>query len=89
MNTVIIDCSPICDRNSFHDVFASALSFPAWYGRNLDALHDLLTAISVETTLRLIRWADAQAALAGYGNAAKKVLTHASDCNPNLTIEYC
>ena len=89
MNTVIIDCSAIRDRNSFHDVFAGAPSFPAWYGRNLDALHDLLTAISIETTLRLVCWDHAQTALAGYGNAAKKVLTHASACNPNLTIEYC
>ena len=31
------------ERNAAHEYLAARLSFPAWYGRNLDALYDLLT----------------------------------------------
>ena len=33
----------IHDWDSFHDVFATTLGFPAFFGRNLDALIDCLT----------------------------------------------
>lgn len=89
MKTVTIDCSPMADRNAFHDVFADALSFPDWYGRNLDALHDLLTAISEETTLQLLHWGAAENALGNYALAAKRAMTHAAGKNPNLTVEFC
>ncbi len=31
-------------RDNAHDHLAEQLAFPGWYGRNLDALYDLLTA---------------------------------------------
>lgn len=33
----------ILDRGDLHTKFAEAFAFPAWYGRNLDALYDCLT----------------------------------------------
>ena len=42
---VVIDLSHADTRDSFHDAFVQALSLPDWYGRNLDALHDALTAL--------------------------------------------
>jgi hypothetical protein len=40
---VKIDGSAIRDWETFHDVFAAALGFPGFYGRNLDAWIDCLT----------------------------------------------
>ena len=40
---VRIDATEITDTNSFHTVFASALGFPEFYGRNMDAWIDCLT----------------------------------------------
>lgn len=38
-----LDGSRIKDLEDLHDVLAECFSFPAYYGRNLDALWDLLT----------------------------------------------
>ena len=40
---VSIDAARISDDATFHEVFAEALGFPAWYGRNFDAWIDLMT----------------------------------------------
>lgn len=41
--TVTIECSLITDWDSFHDVFAEALGFPNYYGRNGSAWIDCMT----------------------------------------------
>ena len=43
MEEIIIDCSPIRTKDDLHRMFRDALSFPDWYGNNLDALYDCLT----------------------------------------------
>ncbi len=43
MPIVDIPVWQIHDWDSFHDVFATALGFPEFYGRNLDAWIDCLT----------------------------------------------
>lgn len=81
---VTIDCAPIGSREDFHRIFAEALSFPAWYGSNLDALHDLLTSLS--GTIRLENWELAEEALGKYGASAKKVILHAALENEKLLV---
>lgn len=43
--TVKVDCSLIRDWPSFHEVFANALGFPPFYGRNMDAWIDCMTSL--------------------------------------------
>ncbi|MCC8679998.1 barstar family protein [Xanthomonas vesicatoria] len=38
-----IDASNIVDADSFHSVFAAAMGFPAFYGRNMNAWIDCLS----------------------------------------------
>jgi len=45
MAVVRIDCDRIIDWESFHDVFAEALGFPGFYGRNMNAWIDCLTSL--------------------------------------------
>ena len=40
---VRLDAGRITDWDSFHDVFAEAFGFPAFYGRNLDAWVDCMS----------------------------------------------
>jgi hypothetical protein len=41
------DCTTWFSRDSMHSDFQSTLSFPGYYGRNLDALWDCLSAMSI------------------------------------------
>ena len=43
MPLVRIDARTIRDWNTFHDVFAEALGFPGFYGRNMDAWIDCMS----------------------------------------------
>jgi hypothetical protein len=42
---VALDCRSIRDRETFHSVFAEAMGFPDFYGRNMDAWIDCFTNV--------------------------------------------
>ena len=84
MNEIIIDCTAVHGRSDLHQVFAEALSFPEYYGKNLDALYDCLTAIS--GTIRMTNWE--QNGMGVYARAVRKVLETAAAHNPQLTIFF-
>ena len=84
MKEVTIDCSQIRTKDDLHRIFRETLAFPEWYGNNLDALHDCLTAIS--GTVRLFDWETAQQNLGPYGAKATKVMTLAAFHNTALDL---
>ena len=89
MERVYIECGAVKSREDLHAALAKGLNFPAWYGNNLDALHDLLTDISADTRLILADWPAAETALGDYGSRVEKVLAISALENPRLTIEFC
>jgi ribonuclease inhibitor len=84
MEEKIIDCSRIHSKEDLHKLFRETLSFPEWYGNNLDALHDCLSEISGK--VRLIDWEIAQENLGTYGIRARKVITMAALDNTMLDL---
>lgn len=88
MKEITIDCRGFIPRSDLHDAFAKALSFPDWYGNNLDALHDQLTSIGEETRIELLCWADAEASLGRYALGAKRAILDAAEANPNLLVIF-
>ncbi len=56
MKEITIDCTAITSMAEIHDVLSRELSFPEWYGRNLDALHDCLTAVCEETSITFLHF---------------------------------
>lgn len=84
MEERVIDCTEIRSREDLHEVFARELHFPAWYGRNLDALHDCLTELT--GTVRLLDWDVAEHNLGKYGLAAKKAIAAAAFENEKLDL---
>ena len=82
MEERIIDCSSICTKEDLHRIFRETLSFPDWYGSNLDALYDCLTEMSGK--VRLLDWDIAEHNLGTYGVKAKKVIVAAALRNTAL-----
>ena len=50
---VLCDFARLGSAEAVYDHLSEELSFPAWFGRNLDALHDCLTDLSAPTRLIL------------------------------------
>lgn len=84
MEEKIIDCTQIKNKEDLHRFFRETLSFPQWYGNNLDALYDCLTEASGK--LRLLDWETAEINLGTYGMKAKKVISAAALHNDNLDL---
>lgn len=81
-----LDSSLMTNRDAVHDLIAEKLSFPAYYGRNLDALYDLLSAYPGELEIAVSNAADLVANLGSYGTALIKTFYDAAENNPNLRV---
>ena len=85
METVLLDCVQMTDREAAHNYLAQALNFPQWYGRNLDALYDLLTGWLGPVRLELVN-VQALEALGDYGRDLLNTLQEAASETPNLEL---
>lgn len=77
-----IDCAVVTDRKEFHRLLSQTLSFPEWYGNNLDALYDCLTDLREPVHLILENWDSLSPALRCF----RAVLEEAELENPCLVI---
>ena len=86
MKEIIIDGSAIFTSPDLHEALAAALSFPDYYGKNLDALYDCLTEIGEDIHLELRNWHQIESHLKDYSGKAVYVFHCAMDDNPHLTV---
>ena len=85
MKELLLDAETLYTREQLHDVLAKVCGFPADYGRNLDALYDLLTAYPA-ARLTLRRPEMLVAHLGNYGELVLRVLADAAAENPMFTL---
>ena len=88
MKYAIIDGSAVSSMAEIHRTLAEQLSLPEWYGNNLDALHDQLTAIGEPTLLQLLHWEDAESSLGRYAQGALRAIEDAVEENPYLNVIF-
>lgn len=84
--TVQLSGKQMSSRTALHDHLALMFQFPEYYGRNLDALYDLLTERDEETIIELTDQAVMLDALGSYGKRLTETLSQAADENPHLTF---
>lgn len=85
METIIIDGSKMSDRDAAYDYLTGQLGLPEPWGRNLDALFDVLTGFLTEPTRLEVRHRRALEESA-YGAALLKTLEDAAAENPALQV---
>ena len=86
MTHIVLDGSRVPDREGLHNLLAERLRLPDYYGRNLDALYDCLTAMR-EVTVLLRNAGDMTASLGDYGEKVLRVFRDAAAENPGFGFE--
>ena len=83
---VELDCSLMTGRSETHDYLKEKLFFPGYYGKNLDALYDLLTSAGEAMTIVLSNGKFVENNLGGYGSALLATIREAAEDNPNIEL---
>ena len=83
---IMLDGKAMVDRPAAHSHLAQRLDLPTYYGRNLDALYDVLTEIGTDTELILEDPASVVENLGKYGEALLSTMQEAAEANPHLII---
>ena len=81
MIEILLNGAEITDIAEVHALFAGPLSFPAWYGNNLDALFDCLGDVSVPVKITVRAPERLAEALSPKGEPLLELLRRAAEEN--------
>ena len=90
-NSYFVDLTGVENRTELHDKIEQELPVPHWYGRNLDALYDLLTEPGFggeNCTICFTGCSAAGEGMKGYLEAMKQMCRAAGEENAGLTVEF-
>lgn len=83
---VELDGRRMTDRGQAHDYLAEMLRFPGYYGRNLDALYDLLSETKEPLEITLTHCSELKEQLGNYGQMLLTTLQEAENDFLMLTV---
>ncbi len=83
---VEIDLTEVRSKEAFHDAIQENLDCPSYYGRNLDALYDVLTGYCEASVIDFVGYMDFSHDLPGYASAFKEMCLEAMAENHELEI---
>ena len=90
-NSYFVDLTGVENRTELHDRIEQELPVPDWYGRNLDALYDVLTEPGFgggRCTICFVGCAESADNMQRYLEAMKQMCRAAGEENPGLTVEF-
>ena len=88
MNRIILNGKRMITREVTHAYLKRKFDFPDYYGRNLDALWDLLSVWDKELLIVIINKAEIIENLNSYGNSLLKLFSELDDENRNISVRY-
>jgi len=88
MNKVILNGKRMITKEKTHAYLKRKFDFPDYYGRNLDALWDLLSVWDKELLIVIINKAEIIENLNSYGNSLLKLFSELDDENRNISVRY-
>ena len=77
------------DRQRTHEYLAGQLQFPDYYGKNLDALYDLLTERKESLEVRFFHSQEMKEQLGAYGSALLQTMQEAENDNLSFILTIC
>lgn len=83
---VTLSGNKMTSREVLHTYLAKKLAFPAYYGKNLDALHDCLTERSTPLHITVTYTERLKENLGDYGDTLLQVLQDAAEENELITV---
>lgn len=86
MKKIMLDFSEAENREQMHTLLEEAFGFPAWYGRNLDALYDCLTDIMEDTCAGFYGMPDGEEE--GYLQRIRRTCEEAEEENRHLCFFF-
>ena len=90
MRYVILNGAAITDRKTFYDALEAHLELPDYFGRNLDALHDVLGDLlaAQPRTLEIVGTETLLRSLGRYGEAFLHMLDDTAKESGRLTLAF-
>ena len=88
MKDILINCEKLRSRKVLHDYLEQELLLPDYYGRNLDALHDILSSINRKgaVTCHIINREKQSSRMVSLYQAMLDMLTDLGRENPNICV---
>ena len=56
MKEIILDCKEMSSKEKAHEYIMKKMNFPDYYGKNLDALYDILSTYDKEVYVKFINF---------------------------------
>ena len=88
MKAYIIDFNEVFNADELHRAIRNALPVPTHYGNNLDALYDVLTEWTEETTITFLHVEEAEVTMPKYIKALRRMCQDVQQEKPNLIIRF-
>lgn len=88
MNRIILNGKRMITREVTHAYLKRKFSFPDYYGRNLDALWDLLSTTAKETEIVVVNAHCVPEKLGKYGDSLLKVFDDLNEESRRMKVTY-
>lgn len=85
---ITLDLKSVKTPAEAQDFLKAALAFPDYYGKNLDALYDMLTQWDRGATLQLLLPATPAEGIRDYLPRLRRVFEDAARQNPRLQVQF-
>jgi len=87
MKRIILDGKKMLSRKQTHEYIKEKMSFPEYYGNNLDALADCLSEITEKTIITIKNFADFENNLGANSKGFIRVFEDAAEDNESIEFK--